>query len=102
MRESPLRFNGPELASSANGSVDAAELAVELVVAELFDGLGVSIRKLASLGQLERAGSDPVDPPGRPERAQGAQADGASEQRRLAGGDSVEPGQSLPAWRRGY
>src|SRR5688572_9850833 len=42
---------------------------IEVVVAELLDGLGVAVGEMASFGQLEGASGDPVDPAVQPERA---------------------------------
>ena len=40
--------------------VDAAEANIEVVVAELLDGLGVAVGQVAPLGQLKRASGDLV------------------------------------------
>ena len=71
--------------------VDAAQADIEVVVAELLDGLGVTVGEMPSLGQFEGASGDPIDPAVQPEGSQGAQPDEPRQERCPRGGDGVEP-----------
>jgi hypothetical protein len=71
--------------------VDAAQADIEVVVAELLDGLGVAVGEMPSLGQFEGASGDPIDPAVQPEGSQGAQPNEPRQERCPRGGDGVEP-----------
>ena len=93
--ESAQDFHDGGLVSAPGGvvgdlfkGVDATKTHVELVVAQLSDGLGVPVGKLASLREFEGARGDSIDPAVQPE---GAQPDETGQQSRSGGGHGAQP-----------
>jgi hypothetical protein len=70
--------------------VDAAQAHVEVVAAQLLDGLGVAIGDVTLLGHLEGASGDPVQPAIEPERQQGTYANQPGQECRAGVGNRLE------------